>query len=244
MLSVVIPTYNEEAFLPRLLDSLRRQTWRDMEIVVADAHSTDRTRELALAAGCRVVDGGMPAAGRNLGAAAAMGEYMLFLDADVALPDPRFVETFVRRVKARGLDVATCPIEPMSDRLVDRVSHGLYNGYMTATERVFPHAHGFCIMARRAAHAAIGGFDETVRLAEDHDYAQRAARAGFRFGIVRSLRIPVSTRRMRRDGYLSIAARYVLCELHMLALGPVKTDIFRYRFGYTKDVVEGEGPHG
>lgn len=240
MLSVVIPTYNEEAFLPRLLDSLRRQTWRDMEIVVADARSTDRTREIARAAGCTVVDGGMPAAGRNLGAAAAKGSIVLFLDADVVLPDPRFIETFVRRFEARHLDVSTCPIEPMSDRLVDRVSHGLYNGYMTATERVFPHAHGFCIMARRSAHMAIGGFDETVRLAEDHDYAQRAARAGFRFGIVRSLRIPVSTRRMRRDGYLSIAARYVLCELHMMTLGPVKSDIFRYRFGYTKDVVEGE----
>lgn len=237
MLSIVIPTYNEEGFLPLLLNSLERQTYRDFEVVVADAHSTDRTREIAVAAGCRVVDGGLPARGRNLGAVVAKGDVLLFLDADVILPGEHFLADVLVQFDARGLDVATCLVDPMSDKFIDRVSHDFYNGYITAMERFLPHAHGPCMMARRPVHDAIKGFDEQVRLAEDHDYAQRAVRIGFRAGIIKEPRIMVSMRRLKRDGYLSIAARYALCEMHMMTLGSVKTDIFRYRFGYTKEVV-------
>ncbi len=237
MLSIVIPTYNEEGFLPLILRNLERQTFRDLEVIVADAHSTDRTREIAAAAGCRVVDGGLPALGRNRGAASAKGDVLLFLDADVELPDEHFLGDVMAQLDARQLDVATCLVEPMSDKLIDRVSHDFYNGYISAMERFLPHAHGPCMMARRPAHDAIKGFDERVLLGEDHDYAQRAVRAGFRAGIIKEPRIMVSMRRFKRDGYLSIAARYALCEMHMMALGSVKTDIFRYRFGYPKETV-------
>lgn len=237
MLSIVIPTYNEEGFLPLILRNLERQTFRDFEVIVADAHSTDRTREIAAAAGCRVVDGGLPAPGRNRGAAAAKGDVLLFLDADVELSNEHFLGDVLAQLDTRHLDVATCLVEPMSDKFIDRVSHDFYNGYISAMERFLPHAHGPCMMARRSAHDAINGFDERVLLGEDHDYAQRAVRVGFYAGIIKEPRILVSMRRFKRDGYLSIAARYALCEMHMMALGSVKTDIFRYRFGYSKEVV-------
>ena len=86
--SIVVPTKNEEAYLPILLASLRGQTFQDFEIIVADAHSTDRTREIALQAGAKVVDGGMPGPGRNRGAAVAQGEIIFFFDADVILRHP------------------------------------------------------------------------------------------------------------------------------------------------------------
>lgn len=59
-ISIVIPTLNEAAYLSTLLDSLKTQTFRGFEIIVADANSTDRTREIALEHGARVVQGGMP----------------------------------------------------------------------------------------------------------------------------------------------------------------------------------------
>ena len=65
MLSVIIPTFNEEKYLPRLLDSLARQTYTDYETIVADADSTDATRAIASQHGCRIVPGGRPAEGRN-----------------------------------------------------------------------------------------------------------------------------------------------------------------------------------
>src|SRR5690242_14030921 len=87
MLSIIIPTYNEEEYLPRLLASIRSQRFEGYEIIVADNKSTDRTREIAARFGAKIVDGGMPGPGRNLGARAAQGDLLLFLDADVILPD-------------------------------------------------------------------------------------------------------------------------------------------------------------
>ncbi|TAL19706.1 glycosyltransferase [Patescibacteria group bacterium] len=239
MLSIVIPTLDEEELLPRLLASIKRQSFRDLEVIVADAGSRDRTREIAMAHGATVVAGGLPSVGRNSGAAAAKGELLLFLDADVELPDPDFLTHFVAEFERQTLDVATTFIKPLSDRQIDAIFYGFYNSYIFATQKFFPHAHGFCILARRTIHELIGGFDPAVRLAEDHDYAQRAARRG-RFGVVRGTRIPVSTRRFERDGHLLTACKYILCELHMLALGAVKSDIFRYRFGYSKSGAKSE----
>ena len=87
ILSIIIPTYNEEEYLPVLLESIKKQSFKDYEIIVADANSTDRTREIAESYGCIVVDGGLPAAGRNNGAKVATGEYLLFLDSDLELTD-------------------------------------------------------------------------------------------------------------------------------------------------------------
>ncbi len=92
MLSIIIPTYNEEEYLPYLLRSIEAQSYTDFEVIVADNGSTDTTAKLATDSGARVVSGGNPAEGRNSGAAAAKGENLLFLDADVILPDPWFLQ--------------------------------------------------------------------------------------------------------------------------------------------------------
>ncbi|MBI5350419.1 MAG: glycosyltransferase, partial [Chloroflexi bacterium] len=89
-LSVIIPALNEAATLPQLLHALNHQTRKPDEIIVADAGSKDDTRQIACDHGASVVDGGLPAVGRNAGAAAATGDIFLFLDSDV-LPRPTFI---------------------------------------------------------------------------------------------------------------------------------------------------------
>lgn len=86
MLSIVIPAKNEEIYLPKLLKSIKKQNFCDYEIIVADADSIDRTKEIAQKYRAKVVKGGMPGRGRNAGAKVAKGEVLLFLDADVLLP--------------------------------------------------------------------------------------------------------------------------------------------------------------
>ena len=82
-LSIVIPVKNEETDLPKLLASIKAQTFTDYEVIVADAHSTDKTVELAQAAGAIVVEGGMPGSGRNRGAeAASTGDPLAEMDID------------------------------------------------------------------------------------------------------------------------------------------------------------------
>ncbi len=230
-ISVVIPTKNEEKLLPRLLQSLRSQTLHDVEIIVADAGSTDRTVEIAKSFDAIVVKGGMPGMGRNAGARKAKGDIIAFFDADVLLTSTKFLSDCIQEMDRKKLDVATCKVRPLSRLPIDRAFHEAYNAYVIATEKIRPHAPGFCILVRRDAHEAIGGFDESVVFAEDHDYVQRAAKAGYRFGLLRSHPIAVSVRRLEKDGRLAIALKYIFTEMKMLANGAIKELDFDYDMG-------------
>ena len=228
-LSVIIPTLNEAAYLPGLLDALSRQTRPPDEIIVADAGSMDGTTELAWARGARVVCGGMPGAGRNAGARAATGDVFLFLDADV-VPHPDFIERAFDEFTRAGYAVATCQVEALSDGLADQIIIEATNLYMRAVQPISPRAPGFCIFARRAIHEAIGGFDESLKMSEDHDYARRAAQHA-RFGVLAGVRIRVSMRRLEEEGLAELALKYLWCEMYALAGKPVHSMPFEYEFG-------------
>lgn len=234
MLSIIIPTYNEEAYLPRLLASIRSQDFDGYEIIVADASSTDKTREAAERFGARVVQGGMPGPGRNRGAEAAKGDVLLFLDADVVLPEVGWLSAKMEQFERRQLDAGTCLVKAMSGKLIDHVSHNVFNAHMMATQFMLAHAPGFCIFARKSLHERIGGFDESIKLAEDHDYVERARQIGT-FRVMHGSRIRVSVRRFERDGRISIFGKYLLAELHLLLHNRIRDDRFAYTFGHAKD---------
>ena len=228
---------NEEDYLPYLLRSIQAQTYEDFEVIVADKFSTDDTRKIAEEYNARVIDGGLVAEGRNWGAKVAKGEILLFLDADVILPDPWFLQTTIAEFEKRALDVATCKIKPITDKKIDKFMHEFFNYYMWVTSAIRPHAPGFCIFSRKKMHEAVNGFDEEIKLAEDHDYVQRAGKKG-KFGLLKTYRIPVSVRRFDRDGRLNIVVKYLLCEFHMHTIGVVKSDLFKYSFGYDEESLE------
>jgi glycosyltransferase involved in cell wall biosynthesis len=231
ILSIVIPTFNEEKLLPILLQSIKTQSFTDYEIIVADNNSTDKTVEIATSYDAKVVPGGMPGRGRNSGASHATGDILLFLDADVILSYGCFLANVMAEFQEKEYDVATCQIHPISTSKVDLTLHQSYNLFMLATAKFMPHAPGFCILANRQLHNQINGFDEEIKLAEDSDYVQRADKVG-KFGLLSSQKIHVSVRRMDRDGRINILFKYVLAGLHMYLLGNIKSDIFKYSFGH------------
>lgn len=231
MITIVIPTKNEEDYLPTLLESIKRQTQLPSAVVVADAFSTDRTREIALSFGAKVVDGGLIPFGRNRGAQHADTPLILFLDADVEMTDPKFLEKTVSEMLERKLDLATCDVSPSGGNFVDTLMHKIYNSYVRAWGAIFPHAPGFCLFVRREKHKELGGFDESVTFCEDHDYARRLNKIG-KFGFLNSKKISVSIRRLDRDGRLNIALKYILAELHIALIGPIRHNLFNYTFGH------------
>jgi glycosyltransferase involved in cell wall biosynthesis len=234
MLTIVIPTRNEEMHLPLLLDSIKKQTLQPTQIIVADAQSTDATRLIAKKYGAQIVDGGEISFGRNAGAQEATTDLVLFLDADVELRDAEFLEKSIGEILERKLDLATCDVFPLSDAFIDHFLHKAYNKYVRAWGSMFPHAPGFCMFVRKSKHDEINGFDEEISFCEDHDYAQRLTKVGS-FAILRSTKIPVSIRRMDRDGRINIAIKYLIAELHLALLGPIKHDRFKYTFGHEKE---------
>ena len=87
LVSVIIPTFNSGKFLAACLESLKRQTWREMEVIIVDDGSMDSTLEIAKIHECRVIKN--PKRGRaeakNEGIRRSLGEYLLFIDSDMEL---------------------------------------------------------------------------------------------------------------------------------------------------------------
>jgi len=227
--SIIIPALNEETMLPRLLDSIKAQDFDGYEIIVADAHSADKTREIAAAYGCRVVDGGLPAAGRNAGAAVAQGEFLFFLDADVVLPKG-FIRNVYDEMQDRYFDLATCEIRPLSDYRLDRVLHRMINLAVLLNLRMDPKAFGFCIFVTRRLFRRVGGFDETIYVAEDNDFVKRASQfCNLRY--LRSAHIRVSIRRFEKEGRLAYMKKGIKLNLYRTFRGEIRTDeVVKYEF--------------
>jgi glycosyltransferase involved in cell wall biosynthesis len=227
MLSIIIPTKNEEEYLPILLSQIKKQNFFDYEIIVADAGSQDKTVEIAKSFGCKVVKGGLPAKGRNEGAKVAKGEIFLFMDADnIYLPDG-FLEKLISEFKRRNLGVASFPIYPKGN-FIDKICYFLYNKFV----EIFQNWTAFAtnsVLIKREVFEKVGGFDEEVKIGEDHDLAKRAAKIS-KFGFIKTEPVLTSARRFERDGRLKTYLKYILAGLHMFFFGPVKKDLFSYRF--------------
>ena len=167
MISIIIPTLNEEHYLPLLLESIKKQKIDNYEIIVADAKSEDKTREIAESYGWKVIEGGLPAKGRNQGAKAATGDLLLFLDAEVILPE-NFLHRALQEFKKRNLDVAGCGLEPIEEEWMPKFLFPkfgydlLYNWPIRFLENVFPYAASF-ILVKRELHEKLGGFDESIK---------------------------------------------------------------------------------
>jgi len=231
MLSIIIPTLNEEECLLTLLSSIKQQKFKDYEVIVADADSKDGTLELAEKYNCRTITGGLPAVSRNNGAKAARGDLFLFLDADVVLPED-FLEKSISEFKKRNIDIASCRITPLSKKKIDILLHSIVNFCLVIAQYFYPHAPGFCILTKKTVHNAINGFDEKLKLAEDHDYVNRAVKKNYKFRMLKNSRILVSVRRLETDGRFNIFIKYLFCEIYRIVVGEVKTNIFNYKFGH------------
>lgn len=207
ILSIVIPTYNEEEYLPVLLDSIKEQSFKDYEIIIADANSTDRTPLIAKEYGCILVDGGMPAVGRNNGAKIAKGEYILFLDSDLRLTD-EYLNDLIYEFRMERLGIGITQMTPLSEKTEDKILHELANMFMISVENIKPHGAGcYGIIVKRSLHEEFGGFDESLTFGEDTDYIERIAKKE-RFKVLRKPKIEVSTRRLEEEGLLTLALQY------------------------------------
>ncbi|MEA3453046.1 MAG: glycosyltransferase [Patescibacteria group bacterium] len=227
MISIIVPTLNEEKYLPRLLKSIEKQKFDgDLEIIVADANSKDRTKEIAQEFGCNIVRGGLAAKGRNEGAKAAKGELLFFVDADILLPKG-FLKNVLEKFKKNSLDMATFLIFPDKKRTSCILFFKVFN-FIT---RIIPLAFMGTILIKRDVHKRINGFDEEIKLAEDHDYLWRARHFG-KHKRIKDARIYGSIRRFEKDGMARTSAIYLLAGIYILIFGPIKKNIFNYKLNH------------
>ena len=229
MLSIIIPTLNEEKYLPVLLNSIKKQNYKDLEIIVADAGSKDKTVEITKSFGCSIIKGGLPAKGRNEGAKIAKGNLFLFLDADTILPE-NFFEKALAEFKKRNLDIVSFCLEPQTKSNFKKfLFDAFYNLPILILEKIL--AHGAqAILVKKEIFEKVGGFDEKIKFAEDHSFVRKAKKFG-KFGILRKVRVFSSLRRFEKEGFIKTYLKYLLAEIYMIFFGDIKNDIFKYKFG-------------
>ncbi len=222
MLSVIIPTRNEEKYIGRLLESLKRQNFNDLEIIVADADSSDRTREIAEKYGATVTLGGPhPGIGRNKGAGMARGKNLLFLDADVVLPGGYLRENYSEFLR-RELDIATTFIKPISNNKIDRMIYYVINKGYKWYEKRSPAAEGHHIFVKREFFNKVNGFDEDIIMNEDLDFVQKVWKNGGKFGLLYGRPISVSVRRLKKEGRVKFVLRGIYGILYYKINGPMR----------------------
>lgn len=114
LISVIVPIYNVENYLCQCLDSILQQSYKNLEIILVDDGSTDRSGEICDAYGkkdkrIRIIhkmNGGLSDA-RNTGLASAMGEYIAFVDSDDYIADTLY-ETLLEKIRLSGTLIAMC----------------------------------------------------------------------------------------------------------------------------------------
>lgn len=221
--SIVIPVLNEEKFLPFLLEDLSRQTTRDFEVIVVDGHSEDKTVERAstfknklpsltiLTSKIRNVS-----VQRNLGANKAIGQYVIFNDADNSLP-PFFLEGIKYQLHVKPFDLFTCWFNPDSDTASDKAVASYLNIIIEAAFLLNqPAAYGALIGCKKSIFKNVGGFNPEIGFAEDTEFVNRGYKKGFSFGVFHEPRFVYSFRRLRKLGKIKSLQKYSVLHLKYL----------------------------
>jgi len=207
-LTIVIPAKNEAKLIPRLLTSLMNQDYSKMSstrVLVADANSTDSTPEIVMAFSSRlnvsVIRGGMPSVGRNLGAAQANSDYVLFLDADIELAHPSVIRRAVELAQRKHLQCVTTNILCRDGNWVDKLLYAGNDLFQYLSCLHHPFATGMFMFFELKKFRELGGFNERVLFAEDYLLSQQVERK--RFGIVRG-GVYTTNRRFQKMGHLRV----------------------------------------
>jgi glycosyltransferase involved in cell wall biosynthesis len=175
-LSIVVPAFNEERLLPQTLRHIHaaipvfsNSGWSS-ELIVCDNNSTDRTAEMARAAGARVVfePVNQISRARNAGAAAASGDWLMFVDADSS-PTIELLREVLETMQQPGTVGGGSTVTLQGAPLAARVWIALWNGL----SRTMRWAAGSFIFCEAAAFRALGGFSEQLYAAEEIDFSRR-----------------------------------------------------------------------
>ena len=216
--SVVVPAYDEEALLPATLASIREAMAavpREGEIVVCDNNSTDGTAAAARAAGARVVfePHNQIARARNTGGRAALGEWLVFVDADTTIPSPLLREALA--LLESGSAAGGGSLFLMEG--AEGGAAGRMVRLWTWISRRFRLAAGSFLFVRRDAFDAVGGFPETMYAGEEVVFSMAVRRwgraRGLPFLVLEDHPVRTSGRKLRWFSHGTLLATFLLMTL-------------------------------
>jgi glycosyltransferase involved in cell wall biosynthesis len=234
--SFIIPTLNEEKFLPRLLSDLKNQKEKNFEVIIVDGASVDKTKEIAeknwgMSINFFEVEKSNVSFQRNFGAEKAGGEYLIFLDADCRIYK-KFTQKLEKIInKKKGLIFIPSLTPEKKSPQIDLIFK-LIN-FVIDISQSLPKAFsaGGSLIIDKNFFKKIGGFDEKAYLAEDHNLIYKASLWGVRARFLPQIKVKVSLRRLKKEGELKLIYKYLYAAVYFLAKGKVNRKIFSYSMG-------------
>lgn len=177
LVSVIITTKNEEKNIGNCLESISKQSYKNIEIVVVDNHSTDKTKEIVNKFSIKPLNlsfythGPERSAQRNFGVNKAKGEYILYLDADMIV-SKNVIQDCVEKIRNNPDIIALYVSEIVMGESfwckVRRFERSFYDGTVIDCVR----------FVSKIAFNKIKGFDETMSGPEDWDFDKKIRQIG------------------------------------------------------------------
>lgn len=235
MISIVIPTLNEEKIIEKTLKSLREMVG-DFEIIVSDGKSTDKTVEIAKKYADKVIvdDGDKRqtiAKGRNMGAKEARGEYLLFLDADMFIPNEvAFFQKINGAFKKNNKLVAVTVflrVFPEMETFADRIFYSMLNWIIYFDNNIIKTgaSSGEFQFIKKEAFDKVNGFNESFVAGEDFDMFARLSKIGKTLCIP-SLFALHTGRRPHKIGWAKTLYSWFMNSLHTTFLNKSWSDVW------------------
>jgi len=210
--SIIIPSYNEETFLPQTIQSVQTCIGQfphlQGEIIVVDNNSSDRTAEVAGLLGCKVISEPVNqiSRARNAGGRAARGKYLFFLDADTLLPANTFMEAYQSLSRGEaGAGGAMLRFDADHRRLIAGI---LLPKLWNLFSRTFGYFAGCFVFCRKDLFISCGGFPETHYAGEEILFRKRikkqCSETGFKLMVLDRHHVTSSARKLLWYGDLSM----------------------------------------
>lgn len=178
LVSVIITSKNEGDVIGNLLGSITKQTYKNIEVILVDNHSTDDTLKIArkFSITCYTF-GPERSAQRNFGAKKSKGKYLIFLDADMELTT-KVVEDCVRIATTSRVSGVVIPEESIATNFWGKVKTFERSFYSEKGDPITDAARFFL----RQVFFKVGGYDETITGPEDWDLPDRVRESGYKIG--------------------------------------------------------------
>ncbi len=236
--SVVIPTLNEEKFLPRLLTDLSKQKERSFEVIIVDGQSTDSTKKVAEQFKKKLPNFSFLTSKkrnlcfqRNFGAEHAKGEYLVFMDADVQVFTNYLSEIRAHIEETSAAFVTTYQLPDVRSKfdifLVQLANYTLE--LLSLINRQMSPGYNFII--KKEVFNKAGKFDLNATFSEDHDLSIRIYNEGYKISILKKRLLKWSFRRLKKNGRLPVIYKYSLATIYMLVSDNITDKSFSYPMG-------------
>lgn len=237
-LSIIIPTLNEEKYLPKLLNSILDQNFQGkLQVIIVDGHSKDKTLEAAKSYKDKIKDLLILRTGkgvghqRNRGAKIARYEHIVFIDADMILPK-NFLNKFTKDLNPNQKIIHVPIYFPIPGISFVHLAY-YFAGFVVVIFSFFsPATPGQFIFTTKKNHLEIGGFKEGVVAGEDIDYGERSIKNGANFKIHYNCFVLTSVRRAKKMGAFNLILFYLKTFIYYKMHGvPYDKKKFKYSYG-------------